>query len=149
MTDITITDNRTTAQSELEQARAAEAEALALVAQKEAEITRLKTEPIAADDPRIVPLWNKVRRISVGAGYASYYDTLAEEMGGVLRERSFTLTYRATVEVNVPVQVNATSEDAADQEARSLITPQQVATALTGAGWLDLKLDDDYRVIED
>lgn len=44
--------------------------------------------------------------------------------------------------------MNATSEDAADQEARSLITPQQVATALTGAGWLDLKLDDDYRVIE-
>ena len=147
MTDITTTDNRVAGQTELARAQEAERAALALVAEKEAEISRLRNDPISADDPRIVPLWAKVLRIADHAGYADYYDTLAEELGGVQRERQYTVTYRVTVEVEVPVAVTAINTETAESAARPLLTPERLATVLHNPGWHDMTVKE-HNVIE-
>lgn len=150
MTDIATiatVDNRGAGQAELARAQEAERAALALVAEKEAEISRLLNDPISADDPRIVPLWAKVRRIADHAGYESYYDTLAEELGGVQRDRQYTVTYRVTVEVDVPVEVSAINTETAEAAARPLLTPERIATILHGPGWREMSIEE-HNVIE-
>ena len=137
-----ITDNRTAAATELERARTAEAEALAKVAELTTKLERLQADQISGDDPRLIPLWNKVRRIADGAGYASYYDTLAEELGGVLRDRVYTVTLRTVVEVDVPVQVSAADEDAAETAAREQMAPALIMSALGASGWREMSMDD-------
>ena len=148
MTDIATTDNRSAGQTELARPQEAERAALAIVAQKEAELTRLRTEPIAADDPRIVPLWAKVRRIADNAGYADYYDTLAGELGGLLRDRQYTVTYRVTIELDVPVPVTATNTETAERAARALLTPERIAAVVHNPGWREMTAEE-HTIYED
>lgn len=143
MTDvITTTDNRTAGQTEL--ARAVEAERIALerVGTLETELTRLQNTQIEASDPRLTMLWAKVRRIADHAGYSTYYDTLAEELGGVERDREYTVTFRTTVEVDIPVTVTASNTETAEAAARPLLTAERVATVLQGTGWRDMSVDE-------
>ncbi len=148
MTDITTTDNRTAAQTELARAQDAERAALAIVAAHEAELARLRNEQIEANDPRLTMLWAKVRRIADHAGYETYYDTLAEELGGVQRERQYTVTYRVTVEVDVPVQVTAINTETAEAAARPQLTPERISAILSGDGWREMT-PEEHNVIED
>lgn len=142
--DTNITDNRTAAATELERARAAEAQALATVAELTAKLNLLQAEQIDGSHPALVPLWNKIRRIADNAGYADYYDTLAEELGGVLRDRTYTVTLRTIVEVDVPVQVSAANEDAAETAAREQMTPSLVISALSTSGWREISMNDGH-----
>jgi hypothetical protein len=93
-------------------------------------------------------LWAKVRRIADHAGYETYYDTLAEELGGVQRDRQYTVTYRVTVEVDVPVEVTAINTETAEEAARPLLTPERVATVLHGPGWRDMTVEE-HDITED
>ena len=148
MTDVTTTDNRGAGQTELARAQEAEQAALARVMTLETELARLQNDQIEASDPRLTTLWAKVRRIADHAGYESYYDTLAEELGGVQRDRQYTVTYRVTVEVDVPVQVTATNTESAEEAARPLLTPERISTILHGPGWRDMTAED-HDITED
>ncbi len=142
MTDIATTDNRVAGQTELARAQESERAALARVATLETELARLQNDQIEASDPRLTMLWAKVRRIADHAGYETYYDTLAEELGGVQRDRKYTVTYRVTVEVDVPVEVTAINTETAEEAARPLLTPERVATILHGPGWRDMTVEE-------
>lgn len=148
MTDVTTTDNRVAGQTELARAQEAEQAALARVMTLETELSRLQNDQIEASDPRLTMLWAKVRRIADHAGYESYYDTLAEELGGVQRDRQYTVTYRVTVEVDVPVQVTGTNTETAEAAARPLLTPERISTILHGPGWRDMTVED-HDITED
>ena len=148
MTDVTTTDNRIAGQTELARAQEAEQAALARVMTLEAELARLQNDQIEAADPRLTMLWAKVRRIADHAGYESYYDTLAEELGGVQRDRQYTVTYRVTVEVDVPVEVSAINTETAEAAARPLLTPERISTILHGPGWRDMTAED-HDITED
>lgn len=148
MTDITTTDNRVAGQTELTRAQESERAALARVVTLEAELARLQNDQIEASDPRLTMLWAKVRRIADHAGYETYYDTLAEELGGVQRDRKYTVTYRVTVEVDVPVEVTAINTETAEEAARPLLTPERIATILHGPGWRDMTVEE-HDIIED
>ncbi|WP_337006814.1 hypothetical protein [Microbacterium sp. LB12] len=148
MTDIATTDNRVAGQTELARAQESERAALARVATLETELARLQNDQIEASDPRLTMLWAKVRRIADHAGYETYYDTLAEELGGVQRDRKYTVTYRVTVEVDVPVEVTAINTETAEEAARPLLTPERVATILHGPGWRDMTVEE-HDIIED
>lgn len=142
MTDIATTDNRVAAQTELARAQEAESAALSRVATLETELARLQNDQIEASDPRLAMLWAKVRRIADHAGYATYYDTLAEELGGVQRDRQYTVTYRVTVEVDVPVEVTAINTETAEAAARPQLTPERISTILHGPGWRDMSAEE-------
>ncbi|WP_270367276.1 hypothetical protein [Microbacterium algeriense] len=142
MTDIATTDNRVAGQTELARAQEAERAALSRVATLETELARLQSEQIEASDPRLTMLWAKVRRIADHAGYESYYDTLAEELGGVQRERQYTVTYRVTIEVDVPVEVTAINTITAEEAARPQLTPERISTILHGPGWRDMTVQE-------
>lgn len=148
MTDVTTTDNRVAGQTELARAQEAEQAALARVMTLESELARLQNDQIEASDPRLTMLWAKVRRIADHAGYESYYDTLAEELGGVQRDRQYTVTYRVTVEVDVPVEVSAINTETAEAAARPQLTPERIATILHGPGWREMSVEE-HNVIED
>jgi hypothetical protein len=148
MTDIATTDNRVAGQTELARAQESERAALARVATLETELARLQNDQIEASDPRLTMLWAKVRRIADHAGYETYYDTLAEELGGIQRDRKYTVTYRVTVEVDVPVEVTAINTETAEEAARPMLTPERIATILHGPGWRDMTVED-HDIIED
>lgn len=148
MTDIATTDNRVAGQTELARAQESERAALARVATLETELARLQNDQIEASDPRLTMLWAKVRRIADHAGYETYYDTLAEELGGVQRDRKYTVTYRVTVEVDVPVEVTAINTETAEEAARPMLTPERIATILHGPGWRDMTVEE-HDIIED
>lgn len=136
------TGNRAAEQTELARAQKAEQAALARVATLETELDRLQRQHIEGGDPRLTILWAKVRRIADHAGYPSYGDTLAEEQGAIQHDRQYTVTFRTTVEVDIPIKVTAINTQTAEDAARELLTPQRIANTMHADGGDEMTADE-------
>lgn len=156
MTDITTTDaaaelgeisfirdNRTVAIGEIARAETTARDALARVAELEAENSRLRVEQILdGGDPRLVGFWDKAGRIADYAGFCAEYDRLADELNGVPRERDFEVRLDLTISLTVYKTVTARDSDGAGDIASEEITSEDVIESIRSRGWDGLEVDD-------
>lgn len=124
-------------------AEAAEAAALARVAELQREVERLRTEQITdGNDPRLVDFWEKGGRIADAAGFCDEYDRIVDSVGGVVRERSWEVCMDVTVTLTLHQSVTARGESDAAEYAQGEVDQQMIADHIRLNGWDDITFDD-------
>ena len=97
-----------------------------------AELERLRAPISDGADARLVPFWDKARRIATGAGYCGEFDRIASALGGPQRRLAWEGAVSVTVSVSVDVPVSGIDgfQDVQDGDVNYDITSYDVAEAL-------------------
>ena len=100
-----------------------------------AELERLRAPISDGADARLVPFWDKARRIATSAGYCGEFDRIASALGGPQRRLSWegAVSVEVTVSVDVPVSGIDGYQDVQDGDVNYDITSHDVAEALSEA----------------
>ena len=95
-------------------------------------------------DPRLIPFWEKARRISTHAGFCSEYDKIASALGGPQRRLAWdgVANVTATISLQIPISGIDTYSDVQDGEVTYEIDAGDVAEALSQMSWSRYDVDD-------
>lgn len=78
-----------------------------------AEVERLRTAPMSADDPRLTVMWDEAMRVADDEGMCPVYDQIVGDLGGPTREREYDVCASITVTIHTHITVTASTPEGA------------------------------------